>query len=107
MVRVTSTGVLPAGMLDGEKVQVVFAGRSEQAKVIAVAVDGVGVKVKCSVTDCPAVTLTDGSVGMNVKLSELGSTTVTTAEACDVAPFVSETVSSTVVSPCGYGPAGV
>ena len=99
MVRVTSTGVLPAGMLDGEKVQVVCAGRPEQAKVIVVAVDGVGVKVKCSVAVCPAVTVTDASVGVNEKLS--GSITVTTADACAVAPFVSVTVSNTVVLPCG------
>src|SRR5262249_9742324 len=34
-----------------------------------------------------------------------GFVTVTTALACAVAPFVSVTVRSTVVSPCGYGPA--
>lgn len=36
-------------MLDGANVQVVNAGNPEQLKVVAVAVDGFGVNVKCSV----------------------------------------------------------
>src|ERR1700761_1362023 len=101
MVRAISTGVLPAGTLAGAKLQLANAGRPEHAKVVAVAVDGFGVNVKCSRADCPAVTVTDGSAGTNVKLSVPGFTTVTTALACEAAPFVSVTVSTTLVLPCG------
>lgn len=107
MVRATSTGVLLAGTLAGAKEQFASTGKPEQAKVVAVAVDGFGVSVKCSVADWPAVTVTDGSVGLNVKLSVPGLTTVTMAVACAAAPFVSVTVSVTFVLPCGYGPGGV
>ena len=65
----TSTGAVLGGMEAGVNVQVVNAGRLEQEKVMVAPVVGVGVKVMCSVTDCPAVTLTEGTVGEYVKLS--------------------------------------
>ena len=91
IVRATSTGVLPAGMVDGEKVQVVFAGNPEQLKLVAEAVAGFGAKVKCSVADWPAVTVTEVSVGLNVKLSGAATARVEVAM-LPVPPFVDVTL---------------
>jgi len=87
---------LPAGMVAGWNEQEDFAGRFEQASVIAAPVAGLGVKEMCSVTDCPAVTVTEGSVGAIVNP---GLLTVTLAVACAVAPLASTTVSITLVTP--------
>src|SRR5438270_11198045 len=67
MVRTTSTCGLPAGTVDGAKVQLDSAGNPEQANVMGAPVAGLGMIVMCSVADCPAVTVTEGRVGAMVK----------------------------------------
>src|SRR5882724_1387350 len=67
MVRTTSTCGLPAGTVDGAKVQLDSAGNPEQANVMGAPVAGLGISIMCSVADCPAVTVTEGRVGAMVK----------------------------------------
>ena len=74
IVTVTLVWVLPAAMLEGLNAQVVAAGSPEHAKVSGEVIAGVGLNVTCSVTDFPAVTLTEGSMGARVKA---GFSTVT------------------------------
>src|SRR5579863_2456769 len=103
MVKTMSFAALPAGIVAGKNEHVAPDGKPEHASVIMPAIPGFGVNVMCSVAGCPAVVLTEGSVGAKPKP---GLTTVTVAMACAVAPFESLAVSVTLVLPTAYGPDG-
>src|SRR5262249_35462774 len=62
-VNTTSTCVLPAGTVAGENAQLDKAGRPLHAKLGALLIAGVAVKVKCCVPDCPALTVIEGGEG--------------------------------------------
>src|SRR5579864_7104796 len=94
MVRTTSLCALLTGSVAGAKEHAAWDGRFEQARVSAVVIPGLGVKVMCSIADCPAVTLTEASVGAR---PNPGSTTVTLAVACAEALYASTTVRVTAL----------
>jgi hypothetical protein len=77
-VTVTLVCVLPAAMLEGLNAQLDCAGSPEHAKVNAEVMAGVGLNVTFSVTELPAVTLTEDCAGARVKA---GFSTVTVAVA--------------------------
>ena len=96
MVKTMSLTALPAGIVEGENEHVAPVGKPEHAIVMAAVSPGFGVNVMCSVAGCPAVVLTEGSVGAK---SKPGFSTVTVAVACAVAPLESLAVSVTLVLP--------
>jgi hypothetical protein len=96
MVRTTLVAAIPEAMVEGAKVHVDLAGRPEQANVTAALIPGFGVNEMFSVAVPPAVVLTVGSDAARVNP---GFTTVTLAVAWAVAPFVSTTLSITLVIP--------
>src|ERR1700676_1036262 len=102
-VKTMSFLTLPAGIVAGKNEHVAPVGKPEHARVMAAAIPGFGVNVMCSVAGCPAVVLTEGSVGAK---SKPGPSTVTVAVACAVAPLESWAVSFTLVLPIAYGPGG-
>ena len=76
-VKVTFVAVfVPAGIEDGEKIQVASAGSPEQLKLSGAPMPGLGVKEICSVPDCPAVTVMELS---DVEMLNPGLITVTVA----------------------------